>query len=270
MPIDYGHVDELQAADKKLLVTKNTAYGNSNITSAGLIGVGTRLLDKVSRLLTMAKNPDTDAGDEPLKDTLQDISNYGILGRMLMDGQLHDRPNTVYLCGPIDMATEEQIDAWREAAVSFFERFGVTCFNPSAAWVGIHERNQAINEAVMTVDYLAILNCDMVLAYLPSNILTLGSIREIEFARSHGKRVVVVTDWAHTSAFSADLECYPHMITAVAAILGLDPEDLMPSDQSHLEDLEVFDVGTIDSEPRSYFIGQKRVPIPKNKFTRRA
>ena len=57
---------------------KNTDYGNS-YKQFGLIGILTRLQDKINRCLTISKNKIKLVEDEDLNDTLKDLSNYCIL-----------------------------------------------------------------------------------------------------------------------------------------------------------------------------------------------
>lgn len=225
MTIDYSQVDRLQQGDKDLLIRKNTDYGNSNLTRAGLPGIATRLLDKVSRLNTLAQAGAEAQVDESLQDTLRDISNYGILGRMLLDDELNDRPASIYLAGPIDLAPPELATGWRTAAREIFGQYRIATFDPSAAWVG-GTISQDTKFAVMKTDFAAILACEMVLAYLPYDVPSLGTIREIEFARSQDKRVVVASPWAETSAFSADLECYSTLWQAFCVLAGIDEQEL--------------------------------------------
>lgn len=225
MTIDYSQVDRLQQGDKDLLIRKNTDYGNSNLTRAGLPGIATRLLDKVSRLNTLAQSGAEAQVDESLQDTLRDISNYGILGRMLLNNQLNDRPASVYLAGPIDLAPPGMANGWRSVAREVFGQYNVATFDPNAAWTG-GTFNQETKFSVMRIDFAAILSCDMVFAYLPYDVPTLGTVREIEFARSKNKRVVVASPWAETSAFSADLECHDTLWEALCDVLEINEDEL--------------------------------------------
>jgi len=60
---------------------KNTDYGQS-YKQYGLIGILTRLQDKINRCLTISKNKIELVNDESLNDTLKDLSNYCILAIM--------------------------------------------------------------------------------------------------------------------------------------------------------------------------------------------
>ena len=220
MTLDLDKVARLQDADRELLAAKNAAYGNVGLRSTGMEGIATRIIDKAHRLLNLHRNPEFDVGDESVRDTLADVSNYGLLGRMLDDESMLNRPHSVYLCGPIDMANHEMRIKWRNVAKTVFAAYGVPTFDPSGAWHGGAENLEA-KRAIMDIDYHAVYTTDMTLAHLPPDVPTIGSIREIEYARSQGKRVVVASPWVRTSAFSADLEVYDTVPEALCAILEI-------------------------------------------------
>jgi hypothetical protein len=225
MTIDLDKVAEFHQQDRDLLRVKNAAYGNTGLRQTGMEGIATRVIDKANRLLNLSRNPDLDQGDEAIDDTLRDISNYGILGRMLDDKSLLNRPASIYLAGPIDLAPPGLAEGWRTIAKNIFGHYSVATFDPNAAW-GEGVQSSEVKAQIMAIDYFAILNCGMVMAYLPYDVPTLGTVREIEFARSQDKRVVVASPWAQSSAFSADLECYPNLWEAFCGILEIDEADL--------------------------------------------
>lgn len=66
-------------------------YGHRNISDFGLTGVIVRLNDKIARLKNMLKNKDTNFDDESVADTLLDVTNYGAIGALCLDG---DWPET--------------------------------------------------------------------------------------------------------------------------------------------------------------------------------
>lgn len=261
MTIDYSRVDQLQKEDKDLLIRKNTDYGNSNLITAGLPGIATRLLDKVSRLNTLAQNPDAAQVDESLHDTLRDVSNYGLLGRMLLEGQLNDRPATVYLAGPIDLATEDLKFAWRDFASTVLLEYGVDSYSPVGAWRSGNLPSS--RKAAMDSAYYSVWICDMVLAYLPADVPTIGTIREIEFARSRDKRVVVASPWAATSAFSADLECHPSVPLALAAILEITEDDIYSQYEKFWKSEKLMDRAEVNAGIAKFKRQQERPPTPE-------
>lgn len=218
MTIDLEKVARLHQEDRDLLRVKNAAYGNTGLRQTGLEGIATRVIDKSNRLLNLARNPRLDLGDEPIRDTLRDISNYGILGRMLDDDSLRNRPASVYLAGPIDLADPETRVGWQRMAGTVLGNYGVSVYAPYF----ISHHNKEVKKQIMSIGFHIVSVADMVLAYLPRHTPTLGTVREIHHAASLGKRVVVASDWAETSAFSADLECYPTVGEALCAILEID------------------------------------------------
>lgn len=70
------------------LLAKNQDYGNSfdeTLKKYGLIALAIRLDDKLSRLASLSKGEQQQVKDESLKDTLQDIAGYAILGMRYLD-----------------------------------------------------------------------------------------------------------------------------------------------------------------------------------------
>lgn len=68
-----------------LLDMKQCDYGPRNISDFGTPGVIIRMNDKMQRLKTLAGNKRRKARNESIKDSFQDISNYGIIGQMVED-----------------------------------------------------------------------------------------------------------------------------------------------------------------------------------------
>lgn len=70
-----------------LLVKKQNDYGPKNIMNAPggpMMGLAVRLHDKVARLAHILSN-NTEPNFESLRDTMLDISNYGLIGVMVLD-----------------------------------------------------------------------------------------------------------------------------------------------------------------------------------------
>lgn len=61
---------------------KNADYGDS-FKDFGLIGLLTRIQDKINRCLSISKTGITLVDDESLKDTLLDLHNYSAMALML-------------------------------------------------------------------------------------------------------------------------------------------------------------------------------------------
>ena len=73
-----------------LYVQKNTAYGDSfgeTYKKLGIISAVTRISDKYNRLVNLATHRDVNCGDESLRDTLVDLSNYAIMTAMEIDNE---------------------------------------------------------------------------------------------------------------------------------------------------------------------------------------
>jgi len=68
----------------QLLDAKQLDYGPLNISSEGLLGLKTRLVDKIFRLKNLLES-NREPHNESLADTFQDIVNYGLIGQMLLD-----------------------------------------------------------------------------------------------------------------------------------------------------------------------------------------
>ena len=68
----------------QLLDAKQLDYGPLNISSEGLLGLKTRLVDKIFRLKNLLEN-NREPNNESLADTFQDIVNYGLIGQQLIE-----------------------------------------------------------------------------------------------------------------------------------------------------------------------------------------
>ena len=67
-----------------LIKKKNTDYGDA-FAKYGIVGILTRIEDKMSRCIHISKNKVELIEDEKLKDTLIDLHNYAAMGLMLID-----------------------------------------------------------------------------------------------------------------------------------------------------------------------------------------
>lgn len=76
-----------------LLVRKQMDYGPRNIMDSPggpINGLTVRLFDKLARLRNLIENGTGEAQFESLRDTLIDISNYGLIGVMVLDNTFDD------------------------------------------------------------------------------------------------------------------------------------------------------------------------------------
>ena len=76
-------LEEIQTNAMELFKKKNTDYGDA-FAKYGIVGVLTRIEDKMSRCITITKNKVELIDDEKLTDTLLDLHNYAAMGLMLL------------------------------------------------------------------------------------------------------------------------------------------------------------------------------------------
>ena len=100
----------------------------------------------------------------------------------------------VYLAGPIDAAPDCGL-SWREGVIDKLRARGYHTYSPAHAFfLSPAGDMMKIARQVDTINRLAIGRCDVVLAYLPKDCRTVGTPREVEYAKTIGKPVVVVID----------------------------------------------------------------------------
>lgn len=122
----------------------------------------------------------------------------------------------IYLAGPIDDIDREEAREWREQVGDQFGS-GTLLYSPAHAFVNAHYINA---RAIEFVNRLVLQNCDGVLANLSGSGRAFGTIREIEFARLHGKPVAVVADVSMNVHFSTfDLMLAPSFDKACDLLL---------------------------------------------------
>jgi len=77
--------------DIKLFDKKQHDYGSSNIAKFGTMGVLVRSSDKIERLINLSnKGKDLEAQNEAIEDSWQDLSVYGNIARVCLDGEWKD------------------------------------------------------------------------------------------------------------------------------------------------------------------------------------
>lgn len=198
-----------------LLVRKGKQYSNDNLLQTGPRGVATRLLDKVVRLRNLLEG-DKEVEFESIEDTFRDVENYGTIGVALLRGTLVPTTRMVYLAGPIDGIEPANAGRWRIKFSREMKLSGITCFDPYGAFYGASP-NAA--DLVQAVNRAAIDASQAVVAYLAGPGRGFGTIREIEYAVSRGKRVIVVA--ADLSVMSTwDCELVPTLADASRRITG--------------------------------------------------
>lgn len=205
-----------------LMVRKNQDYSGQkgdNITAGGVKGVAIRLLDKVTRLNNLLDS-DGEINFESISDTLNDISNYGLIGRLLEeDGWQNPLPELVYLAGPIDGVSRDKASLWREQVATRLAEESISCFNPCAAF-SIAKFSPELGASVVQINNNAIWNCNVLLANLSTGGMGYGTITEIDRARKIGKRVIVI--WPKSkevSLYAYDVEIVHTIDQAIEKIL---------------------------------------------------
>jgi nucleoside 2-deoxyribosyltransferase len=90
----------------------------------------------------------------------------------------------VYLAGPIDDVTTAQARGWRASLGAVLNELGYIGFDPAAPWL-VQTNQLAVFAAAIDAGNRAVLqDCCAVIANLAGPGRGLGTIREIEFARS--------------------------------------------------------------------------------------
>lgn len=77
----------LSLEDAKLFDNKQNDYGSHNISDFGTLGVMVRMNDKFQRVKNLFTKKKKARVKESIRDTFQDISNYGKIYRLLDDGK---------------------------------------------------------------------------------------------------------------------------------------------------------------------------------------
>ena len=113
----------------------------------------------------------------------------------------------VYLAGPVDGVQRQEALDWREDISQRLNQVGISTFSPAHAFSvvyfgGSSPSNKATARAVTEINRYAIDQSSVVLAYLPKDRITIGTIREIEYAVSIGKPVVVLVERTDVSFLS--------------------------------------------------------------------
>lgn len=78
-----SQLEEIQKEALELFRRKNNDYGDA-FMEYGLIGIITRLGDKIKRCINIEKTNITLVDNETLRDTLLDLHNYSAMGLMLL------------------------------------------------------------------------------------------------------------------------------------------------------------------------------------------
>lgn len=138
----------------------------------------------------------------------------------------------VYLAGPIDGVQRQEALDWREEVSQCLNQDGISTFSPAHAFSVVYfngnsPSNKAMARAVTKINRCAIRQSSVVLAYLPKDRITIGTIREIEYAVSISKPVVVLierTDIPFLSLYDTiQVSDWDEAVDAVIEALPIDP-----------------------------------------------
>jgi nucleoside 2-deoxyribosyltransferase len=113
----------------------------------------------------------------------------------------------VYLAGPVDGVKRKEALDWREDVSQHLNRAGISTFSPAHAFSVVYfSGNSSFHKVtartVTEINRYVISQSSVVLAYLPKDRITIGTIREIEYAISIGKPVVVLIEHTDISFLS--------------------------------------------------------------------
>ena len=76
--------DSISNEARNIFLNKNADYGDS-YKDYGVIGILSRVNEKIKRGLNIEKNKINMVADETIRDTLLDLMNYAILGLIVLD-----------------------------------------------------------------------------------------------------------------------------------------------------------------------------------------
>ena len=117
---------------------------------------------------------------------------------------------TVYLAGPIDGCTHEEMTEWREEAKEYL--FPIHCFNPCNRHFDMSRgNNDSISKQVVTLDKAEIAASDALLVWYnqpAAGSKMTGTTMEIIYAFERGKLVVLVS---HEPIISSWIDYHTHI-----------------------------------------------------------
>ena len=113
----------------------------------------------------------------------------------------------VYLAGPVDGVQQKEAWIGERMCPQYLNRAGISTFSPAHAFSVVYfggngPSNKITAQTVTEINRYAISRSSVVLAYLPKDRTTIGTIREIEYAISIGKPVVALVEHTDVSFLS--------------------------------------------------------------------
>lgn len=189
-------IDQLNREAKKLLTSKNEDYSNDNLVHTGAKGISARLVDKAQRLFNLSDKKKIN--HESIADNIQDLINYAHLLNIQIHGNLNKSTNMVFLSGPIDDISMDEASRWRDTLARQLDKLNVNVYDPARAF---RINTKLSSEAVIKINKTAIEASDLLIANLSGEGRGFGTIREIEYAKSLNKQVIIIGDIVSLSAY---------------------------------------------------------------------
>jgi hypothetical protein len=101
---------------------------------------------------------------------------------------------TMYMAGPIDFAEGHKQQDWRTQLLKTIVGVDVVGFNPANAFMLSGPAGGNISRFINHLNETARKESDIVVAYLPGHIKTVGTPVEIERSINEGRQVVLITN----------------------------------------------------------------------------
>lgn len=127
----------------------------------------------------------------------------------------------VYMAGPIDDLDPMDADGWREQLAQLLIERGLVAFFPNRCYAVPSMPDQATKLAVIHLNKHVIYSCLAVIANLNGPGRGIGTIREIETARSMGKPVIVIGRNIDQHFALADVEIVDSILSAAESASAL-------------------------------------------------
>lgn len=114
----------------------------------------------------------------------------------------------VYLAGPIDMAAGEN---HFRAMADVMKDFGISCYNPRAAYAGLNTQDKTDVARMITVNKLALYNSSAVVMMMRHDVPSVGT--PIELYMAHQNHTPILAIWTGTpTATPAYLSHYADIV----------------------------------------------------------
>lgn len=122
----------------------------------------------------------------------------------------------IYLAGPIDFNKDSDVNEHRYQLHRYLGGMkGVWLYDPSKAWSGLGQPDPYVHWANLQV----LEQADLLVAILMRNVLTVGTVLEIQHATERGIPVLVVGDVGDDSISLAALD-----VTVLESAAEIDPD----------------------------------------------